>query len=270
MAEDLAILKPTFYGIGVNLNELWRRFRGKNDLRSLAARRFLKVFEDHGVRPTQIPRFLPEITLSQLEPNSLLDVLSDGLLARAAELLAIRREWLEGADDRIYAHRSCYQSPSSFFEDLCAIRLDPYSFPVRALYCGKPTQEQERPLGLILVERIGEIGDEDIFRYRVYADAWDWSHFTSRIQLKAMARIVNLKLGKPVPLYEVSSKILTEIRDGKRVPRAALQGCLLTDPSLEDFGLSEEESGVAKETDELPAVLNYIREHRLDFVVPRQ
>jgi hypothetical protein len=67
-----------------------------------------------------------------------------------------------------------------------------------------------------------------------------------------------------VPLYEVSSKILTEIRDGKRVPRAALQGCLLPDPCLEDFALSEGESAVAKETDELPDVLDYIREHRLD------
>jgi hypothetical protein len=264
MAEDVVMLKPAINGLGLDLNELWRRFRAKNDLRSIAARRFLQAFEAHGVRPTQIPRFLPEISLAHLEPDSLLDVLSDGLLARTAELLGIRREWLEGIDDRIYAHRFCYKIPSSFLGELSAIRLDQYSFPVRVLYCGKATAEQGQPLALILVERIGEIGDEDIFRYRVYADAWNWNHFASRIQLKAIARIVNLKLNKPVPLYEVSNEILTEIRDGRRVPRAALHGCLLTDPSLEDFGLAEEESAVAKETEELPDVLSYIREHRLD------
>ena len=270
MAEDLAILKPSLYGIGLNLNEVWRRFRGRNDLRSLAARRFLQVFEDHGVQPTQIPRFLPEITLAELDPNSLLDVISGALLARTAALFGIRREWIEGVGNIIYPHRFCYKAPSSFFEDLAGLGLDSYSFPMRALYSRKPIEGQAQPLTLILVDRIGEIGNEDICRYIVYADAWDWSHFTSRIQLKAMARMVNRKLGKPVPLYRVSGKTLTEIRDGKRVPRTALRGCLLRDPSLEDFGLSEEESAVAKETDELPAVLNYIRKHRLAFAVPRQ
>lgn len=271
MAEDdpVIIVKPSLYGVGLNFNALWRQLRGRNDGDFITARRFLQVFEDHGVQRTQIPRFLPEMTLAQLDPKSLLEVMSGELLARTAELFAVRREWLEGVDDRIYPHRFCCQKLSSFFEDLSSIALDSYSFPVRALYSRKPTEEQEQPLALILAERVGEIGDEAILRYRVYADAWDWSYFDSRIQLKAMARVVHQKLGKPVPLYEVSSKVLTEIRDGKRVPRTALRGCLLTNPSLEDFGLSEEESAVAKETDELPAVLNYIRTYQLDSAVPR-
>jgi hypothetical protein len=266
MAEDpLIIAKPALYGIGLNLNEFWRRFRARNDLRSRAARRFVQVFEDHGVQPTQIPRFLPEITLAQLDPNSLLDVISGTVLARTAELFGIRREWIEGVGEIIYPHRFCYKAPSSFFEELSSLHLEPSSVPVRALFSGESVEGQAQPLALILAEHVDEIGDEEIFRYRIFSDAWDWSHSHSRIQLKAMARVVNLELHKPVPLYQVSSKILIEIRDGKRVPRAALQGCLVTDPSLEDFGLSAEESAVAKETDELPAVLNYIRKHRLHF-----
>ena len=39
---------------------------------------------------------------------------------------------------------------------------------------------------------------------------------------------------------------------------------MLTEPSLEDFGLSREESRIAKEVEELPEVLEFIKFHDLE------
>lgn len=57
---------------------------------------------------------------------------------------------------------------------------------------------------------------------------------------------------------------MRDVLEGKLIPQLQLDGCLITNPSLEDFALSKEESLVAKEVEELPAVLDYIRNHGLD------
>jgi hypothetical protein len=44
---------------------------------------------------------------------------------------------------------------------------------------------------------------------------------------------------------------LQNILERKKIPRKFVDGCLLTNPSIEDFALTPEESGIAKEVDEL-------------------
>lgn len=122
---------------------------------------------------------------------------------------------------------------------------------------------------LVVLEQVGEIGEEAVCRYRVYNDAWDWSHPPCRLELKAMVRLVHRGLRMPVPLHRVSRGVLEIIRAGKRVPRLELQGCLLTEPSLEDFALGADESGKAREVEELPAVFNYIEHHQLASLAGR-
>jgi hypothetical protein len=142
-----------------------------------------------------------------------------------------------------------------------------WDFPVRALTCVKSLDcnaEGDQPIVLILTQKITELGDENIFRYRIYCDAWDWGYWKCRIQLKAMVRVFEKNLNMPIPLYRVEESILDQIRDGFRVPRLFLRGSPITEPSLEDYALSKQESTKSKEWKEVPEVLEYIRKHELE------
>lgn len=55
-------------------------------------------------------------------------------------------------------------------------------------------------------------------------------------------------------------------QDGRMVPASCLKGSPLTEPSLEDFALSPEESRQSKESEELPGVLEYIAKNNLDKI----
>jgi hypothetical protein len=123
---------------------------------------------------------------------------------------------------------------------------------------------REQILVPVLLERIAELGGECIYRYTIFNDGFDWGYEPGRIQLKAMARMVYKALHTPVPLMIITSAELQSVLDRKKVPREALDGCLVTNPSLEDFALTSRESGVATEVDEMPSVFKYIKDHKLE------
>jgi hypothetical protein len=275
MSDDFIKIKPKIGPIEFDLNVLWRRLmqNEKTSEVAIVAYRFLRLFVDHGIAVTQIQQYLPEITLDKLATlNMLLAALNNEALDRAAKLFKVRRTWLDGVDDQIYEWQTCYKTPARMFEDLASLEKQIGSFPVRALYCGrKPdrSDDKEQPLVLLLVEKIRDMGDEQICRYIIYGDSWDWRHPICRIQLKSMARLVDKVYGMPVPLYHVKPNVLERIREGKCVPREFLNRSPLTEPSLEDYALSQNESAQSKEHDELPHVFEYIKFHDLENVAHR-
>lgn len=270
MADDIIEFKPGIGPFKLNVNALGRRLfkRGQNDPVAVVVQRFLQLFLDHGIAISQIPRLVPQLSLEKLRSiDSLLPALTPDVLESVAVLFGIRVSWLENVDEDIYETLTCYKQPEVFFKDLTTITLPDNGFAVRALFITKTLnsrKDQAQPLALVLVDKIKDIGNEEIFRYRIYGDTWDWSHPPCRIQLKAMARIIFQFTQKPVPLHQVKPEELQAIIDGKCVPHSALQGCLLTNPSLEDFALSSQESAQSKEADELPEVIDYIRNHQLE------
>jgi hypothetical protein len=265
MPTDLFEIKLGAYGIRLNVIELCRRMFNQQPPGSRVGTRFLDLFHAHGVAPEQIQRFLPQVTLEHLAPERLGAVLTNETLNQAAALFGVRREWLEGVDQQIYEPVFCYKAPGWFFEDLTQWQIKPQAFAVRALCCGEldNSSSREQPLALLTVETVGVIGDNEICRYRVYHDAWDWGHFPCRLQLKAIARLVHLGWQTPIPVHRVQRGQLERIRAGRRVPRSELQGCPLSEPCLEDFALAENESGMARETEELEDVFRYIDLKRL-------
>lgn len=252
--------------------KLWRRIAGKtkNDPVNLVAQRFLQVFHGHGLQAAQIPRLLPQIKLDDLKSEeALLAALTHELLDQAATLFGIRSSWLEGVDDRIYEWLSCYKQPEVFFENLALLNRganDFDNFYVQTLVTTKKldmNDPSQQLLVVIVVEKIAELGDQRVYRYHVYGDGWDWGYYPTRIQLKAMARLLDKKFGKTMPLYTAKLADLENIREGKQIPKSCLGGCLISDPSLEDYAMSKDEHFHAKEIAELPDVLDYINEHRL-------
>lgn len=266
--------------VSFNVNKLWQGFTGKTKINpvNIVAQRFLQVFHDHGVQAAQIPRLLPKIKLDDLKSEeTLLSALTPEVLDQAAHFFGIRSEWLEGVDDKIYEYQSCYKQPEVFFELLAGLqnRADSCSlnFPLRILSATNKldgTSDSQQLLAPVLVEKIAELGEEPIFRYTIFNDSFNWGYFPTRIQLKAMARLIVKVMHKPVPLFVVSPAELESIIEREMIPHKFLHGCLLTEPSMEDFALTKEESLVAKEIAEMPYVLSYIEEHKLESLIAEE
>ncbi|MEO7412027.1 MAG: hypothetical protein ABIZ81_01605, partial [Opitutaceae bacterium] len=191
-------------------------------------------------------------------------------LEQTAQLFGIQRSWLEGATNRIYVTHSCYKNPAELFRLIRSIRYDRHSFPLRALTTCKAfdyRSEAPQPIVILLAEKLAATEDVDqiwdIDRYHIL-DEWDWSYPKARIQLKAMVRLVDTMIDERVPMFRVSPADLKAVCEGRRIPRDLVTSCLLTNPSLEDYTCSAKESAAAKETDELPWVLDYISEWKLE------
>ena len=280
-SEDIVEIKPSIGPFTFNVRAFWRRLIGKRgtdpeiDPVSIVAKRFIKIFEDHGVAVSQIPRLIPQVSLDKLQnPAALLPVLTPGVLEKTADLFKIRRTWLEGIGDQIYDCLWCYKDPERFFEELSTLKIERVNYPIVAFCCTQTLDKNDgrlQPIVIVFKEKLFDLDDEEIYRYRIFDDGWHWDYWKCRIQLKAMARIVDQVLGLRVPLYLVESEILFEIESGYHVPRVWLKGNRpLHDISLEDFALSPQESAVSKESEEIPVVLEYIQKHKLEHVAQKE
>jgi hypothetical protein len=255
---DIFQIKPSFYGVGIDLIALWRWIRRQRpSVVDKVALRFIELFEQHGVVVTQIPRLLPSIELAQLSsPASLLPALTNDVLNAACALFGVRREWLEGDSEQIYEHRYCYKSPSRFFDELTSIERPAMIAAVRALTSQKqldlhaPTSQR---IELVMVEVAGWLGDEEIESYRPFSDGWEWGYPPCRLQLKAMIR----EYGSPVPLFQVTQREIDLIYSGGIIPKSLMRSALCTDPSLDDYCMSFEKNVHAREVDELEEAISH-------------
>lgn len=260
--------------VSYNVSEFLRGLAGKiktNPI-SIIAKRFVQVFEDHGIAASQIPRLLPQIKLGDLKSEeSLLQVLNHEILDQIAQLFGVRSQWLEGIDDRIYEIYCCYKYPNEFFDDLasfCHRKDNGLYLPVRAFTTRKDldyTNPEKQPLALILVEQFAILDDKPIFRYHIFNDEWDWGYFPARIQIKAMVRLLSMTINVPVPLYVIKIHELQGLFDGTINPRYLIDNRWISDPSLDDFVTDNE--FVGKELDEIPKVLKYIEEYQLKNLI---
>lgn len=250
-----------------SFKQLFRKILGNDKTRdvSIVAKRIVEAFNQHGIEITQIPRIFPALTLDNLAtPEKLLSAITPEIIDSVAQLFGIRSQWLEGVDDEIYEYLSTYKAPEELLKRLSELRYPPgerLSFPLRVLTTHKHLDraaDEYQVLAPVLVEPIAELGEETIYRYHVYRDGFDWNHATSRIELKAIARIIFTKLHTPVPLFVVSRQDMENVLEGKTVPRDLFDGALITDPSLEDYAIPANGSCVAKETHEFSEVAAYI------------
>ena len=275
MADDIIEIKPGVPGLKLNVRALLRHFakKAKTDPISAVAYRFLYLFQEHGVPVTQIPRLLPNLTLDKLKSaESLLPHLTGDVLDQAASLFRVRREWLEGATPSVYDSFTCYKQPEKFFEALADTDTAGVFYPIRALFSTKTLDMNdgcEQPIAVLFLEKVADLADEQVLRYRICCDQWDWGYWKCRIQLKAMARLVDKELHQPIPLYRTDTKTLKEIREGNRIPSVSLLRRPVNDLSLDDFALGPGEHACAKEFTELPSVLEYIKNTGLDTIAHR-
>ncbi len=129
--------------------------------------------------------------------------------------------------------------------------------------------DEKQPIAFLSREKVCDLGDGEIHRYRIFGNGWDWGYLKCRIQLKAMARMIDKILNDRIPMYQVRADVLKSVESGSLVPRQCLRGPQLDNMSLEDFALSPDESAQSKEADELSQVIEYIKYHDLENVANR-
>ena len=251
---------------------IWRRISGAKNTShvNVVAERFVQVFIAHGVQVSQIPRLLPTIRLESLQsPEKLLAVLTPDLLDQVARLFGIRVEWLEAVDDEIYAPLCCYKSPELFLNKFSELYLNPNNdrwFPVQVLCTDRHLDKNNnslQQLAPVMVEQVAVIGEEQIYRYHIFRDGYDWSHKPCRIELKALIRLICNRFCLAAPLFQISPVEMEKVLNGELVPRKFLLSGLASSPSLEDYAQTDAENLVAQETEEIPEVLGYIETHKL-------
>ena len=234
---------------------------------SIVADRFRQLFLDHGISSTQIPRVFSEISLEDLQSNeSLIKILTPNLIEKVANFFDVKSEWIEGVEDTISNPVNCYKSPEEFFKYFNQINHDSDLLPLRTITSVDVLDYQNenvQPIVLILLEKIFDLNDEQIYRYKIIDGEWNWAHEPCRIQIKSMVRVLHQKYGMVIPLFKVDQSTVEDIANRQLKPKEYVSRGLITNPSLEDYALSNGESRVAKEAEELPKVQMYIELHNL-------
>lgn len=171
----------------------------------LLTRRFIALFEAHGVHRNQIPEFFDHgLTLADVSSDrSLLETLSPQMLSDAAELFVVNLEWLQGATDQVYPTHEFYKQPEAFeaFVDELLSRGN------RLMGCvfntEHPSNDSSDYDALIMItEVIGHVNERPVFRIHL-CNRWGFKHWRSRAYLAACIAIAWRKklclIGKQAP-----------------------------------------------------------------------
>lgn len=162
----------------------WRDSRNNPPVESVA-QRFIRLFESHDVHRNQIPRYFGHgITLKDVQDEgSILAILNETRLDAACMHFGVRREWLDGADDRAYPFHDFYKQPeeiAGFLNGLLAANPDG---GLRGVLFAPDVEDGQAVL--VLYERVGTVGDKTIYRYHLCND-WLFEYWKSRAYLTAL------------------------------------------------------------------------------------
>lgn len=165
------------------------------DEESTVSSRFVQLFEEHNIHRNQIPRFFGNgLTFADIETNTkLLPKLTPELLQAAADLFAIRIEWLEGVDEQVYPIHHFYKHPEWYADFLHQLVSAGENRVIVKLVCSTaPSYEQDAVL--VLEETFDYLGDEPVVRYHLCGN-WINKYWKSRADLAACIAITLKQIG---------------------------------------------------------------------------
>ncbi len=248
------------------------------------ASRVRRVFEDHGLEPAHIARFMEQrrapftLGLSDLRSNeALLRWISDERLDWLAATFHIRREWLDGEDPQIHERLHFDKQPKEFFDFASRLLTEsPAGFSdhgYRTAYfvrCGKGRKWMDAGLGevvVVLATPIAFLNSERVvYRYASDLTPYPWDYGRTRIQLRAWARLLFVELEfqcmgmqsdlETCELLQANSQFLMRSLNSDAIRRSH-------DWHPEDYGLYTEESGVAKDAHSMNQVAAFLKDHGL-------
>jgi hypothetical protein len=192
--------------------------------------RFKQIFTSHGISLTQIPRFIDarfSMSLADLRTDdTLLLKLNDEMLYWVAETFNVRRRWIDGDDERIYAtpdYYKCVYKFIDFFVDLLARGYKPEVFAF------KTTKELSADIalysyvGLLISIELRAIDGKPVRRYYPIQTDWLWHHWRSRYEFKSIVYLLGLLSVYPRS-FDLEPNLLGLLRAGWIFPEPMLRG----------------------------------------------
>lgn len=175
----------------VNLVEKFKKFyRSSVNKSESVASRFIRLFESHGVHRNQIPRFFDHgLTIRDVQDeDSLILKLNEEILEAACTLFAVKREWLDGAQTRVYTIHAFYKHPEDFLAFINQLKAESPAVQLSGEVIAPEYDHSKYGAILVLTEEIGYVGSERICRYHL-CDSWCMSYWKSRAYLTACVAI---------------------------------------------------------------------------------
>lgn len=162
---------------------------------STVASRFISLFVNHGVHRNQIPKFFDHgLSLNDVETiEKLLPKLTPEILQAAADLFAVRIEWLECVDKQIYEIHDFYKQPEAYAEFLTQL-VSNKEHRVFAKLVWSTNLNCEYDAVLVLEEQFDYLGNGSVSRYHV-CGGWVNKYWKSRADLTACVAITLKQLG---------------------------------------------------------------------------
>lgn len=150
--------------------------------------RFVRLFECHDVHRNQIPRFFGHgLTVKDVQDDqSLLGKLDEPLLEAACERFGVRREWLDGAEPKVYSCHDFYKEPEGVQPFLTSLREANPEGELDGILIAPEGNKGEALV--LLSELIGWVGDKAIYRYHL-CNNWFFDYWKSRAYLSAFVAI---------------------------------------------------------------------------------
>jgi len=172
------------------LGKFWSWLRGRKEAAPVesVATRFIRLFESHEVHRNQIPRFFGHGLLPKdvQDDASLFAKLDEAMLDAACMRFAVRREWLDGAETKVYPRHDFYKHPEKVAGFLDALKANNPDGELDGVLIAPDEGEGEALL--ILQETIGAVGDKPIYRYHL-CDNWLFEYWKARAYLTACVAI---------------------------------------------------------------------------------
>lgn len=152
------------------------------------ASRFIRLFESYGVHRNQIPRFFSHgLTVKDVQDDvSLLSKLDEEILNDACKLFGVRREWLDGAETRVYDGHDFYKWPERVAGFLKSLKDNNPDGQLDGVIVA-PTEGGDDAL-IVLSEVVGFVGEKEIYRYHL-CNNWCFDYWKSRAYLTAFVAI---------------------------------------------------------------------------------
>ncbi|MFA6283011.1 MAG: hypothetical protein WCV64_06640 [Desulfurivibrionaceae bacterium] len=156
------------------------------------AQRFVQIYKSHGVERTQIPRFLGNefgLTLPDVSTDEkLLHALKENIITKTCDLFGIRREWLDGAELKIYPTHDFYKQTQEFSGFVESLLVNNPDGGIRGVLLAPNERDWQVPALLILQETVGFIGTKPIYRYHL-CNNWLFTYWKARAYLTACVAI---------------------------------------------------------------------------------
>lgn len=202
------------------LNAAWSllervaKWRSRRRTPDTSAARLVRLFAAHGIHRNQIPRILGHgLKLVDVHSDeTLLSALTAPMLEDSADLFAVRRGWLECAEEQIYTLHDFYKNPEHFAAFLDELRARSSEI-TGVVLVARPEAHEET--ALIVLQEAVERGPSTLYRYH-FCSNWVFTYWKSRAYLTACIAYAWRQdvylLGREVPV-----EVIRGLSEGNRL-----------------------------------------------------